>query len=236
MDDELNIKKKKLNIWLKLVIGAAALLVIFALLRIFGVLQWYNMDGRSNMPNLKHGDQFLASNLITPERFDFITFKTDYFGWEEVWVSRFCAFEGEAVSFKDGTFFMNGQILDSHLDLQYRYRCEASFGHVLAEKLGLEFYLDYYPMVRPEYNLDSVDLFLTSEQVIDRPLLKRRILSEPNDTIAAYWVEPLWNENYFGPITFPKDHCFVLGDNRDNSSDSRYIGFIHLDDVYGMLF
>ncbi|MFC5435946.1 signal peptidase I [Rhodanobacter umsongensis] len=44
------------------------------------------------------------------------------------------------------------------------------------------------------------------------------------------WPSPASN---FGPVTVPRSQYLLLGDDRDNSMDSRYFGFFPRDEIVG---
>ena len=70
------------------------------------------------------------------------------------------------------------------------------------------------------YEIRNGDIYINGEK-----------LTEPYAVHSVPGVD--WRSENFAPVTLPPDGFFMMGDNRDNSRDSRYFGIVHRKAILG---
>lgn len=210
-------------------IAIGVLLVLLVIARATNMLQWYHASTSANLPTIGVGELFFTSNLVEPERYDFICFTTEseqmgkYIG-----TYRLCGLPGDKVELKAGVLYVNGASADSALHLLHYYRMH---NRDYREELNVE-------GVDPfAWGADSMQVALDHLVVAKEKLKAVRVIDVFNgaeDAIAKRWYKP-WTMDDFGPVTVPPDSYFVLGDNRVGAMDSRFIGFVKKEQVVGVV-
>jgi len=199
-------------------IGVAVLIALF--LRAF-VVEAFKIPSGSMIPTLQVGDHIFVNKFIYGVRVPFTNIK---FGMEyrkpergEVivfiypkepdkdFIKRIVAVEGDTVELRDNQVVVNGKpVPRSHVEGDCRYE---DFIEETArwEERRCEAWVESAPG----------NTYTTVQNKNERPQ------SWPSQDYQQAWTR------------VPKDHVFVMGDNRDNSHDSRYWGFVPFDLIKG---
>ncbi len=191
-----------------------AAVLLFLVLRTFFV-EAYKIPSGSMERTLLVGDFLLVNKLVygaeipfvgtrlpairTPKRGDVVVFEfpTDP---SKNFVKRLVGLPGDTLAMRDGALIRNGQPQDER--------------YVVHSEPGVDPVNDEFRWQR--------------SHLIKSAVAASAVAASASVAIDAYTPGTGYrpSRNNWGPLVVPVHHFFVLGDNRDNSLDSRYWGFV----------
>lgn len=205
------------------------LLVLVVILSIRStIIEPFRIPTRSMLPGLMMGDFLFANKFIYgfhlpftesfssgpiylgktrgPDYGDVIIFTPPEAGQENLYIKRVVGLPGDTVSFEGKRFYLNDEPLD-RVEITGPER-EATLSH---------------PGFDPEERYHSEKL-----HIYEQTLHGKTYTILEDDSFEA--IRSPQN------ITIPPDHYFVLGDNRDDTRDSRVFGVIPFSSIRGKAF
>ena len=180
------------------------------------VAKWPYGYSRYSFPfQLPSFDGRLLAEL--PERGDVVIFKKP--GEEADWVKRVIGLPGDTVAVDDGRVLINGELLPR--------AGEGTIGVPVSPNSPC----------RVAYGATPDIVVQGGEALCRYPVFRERLPDGRNWLVIDQVDDPLGD--HFGPIKVPAGHLFLMGDNRDDSRDSRYapgedgLGFVPVDHLVG---
>ena len=207
--------------------------VILALVMRQLVVQAFKIPPGSMEQTLLIGDHILVNKFLyrfwSPQLFDVMVFK---YPWEDKrdFIKRIIALPGDRVEIRNRRVYVNDHLIEEPY-ARYNPRLpRKDFGPVLTPKKGdmveirkdRRVYLNGQPLSIPSgpFYPRRPGPAMTGFEVFYGSLFPAgTTLTQPT-----------------GPIEVSHDYYFTLGDNRDNSQDSRYWGFVKSDRIKGKAF
>jgi signal peptidase I len=216
-----------------LVLGslAALLFAVWVAGRSTGALQFYSVPSNGNAPSIPAGSLVLVNGMAELKCGDMVCFLHKAPGEpSEIWIKRLRALEGDTVELHGGQLRVNRVDVDSALDLQHSYALPTfRFHQLIREKRIVQ--EDGIPTANP----DTMLIHIPDRMAREIEGCERMPMLMEVAEIRGRYGQP-WSPDEFGPYVVPPGHCFLLGDNRNASRDSRFIGPVSLEAVRGVVF
>ncbi|WP_153913107.1 signal peptidase I [Shewanella sp. TC10] len=208
-----------------------SLLIFIALMSVFrsAVADWYTVPTGSMKPSILIGDRILANKMAydvripfthvslyktgDPARGDIIIFDSEAAG--NRLVKRVVGVPGDTVALN------NNQLVINHQSISYQEDV------ALTGKVSQKLELDGEPVSQLSSSQSSSSQLSSSLNSQDK-------IEDLLGVEHSIRVNTLGSKrSSFNEVTVPSGYYLVLGDNRDNSADSRVIGFVPRNEIIG---
>jgi len=225
-----------------LLFSIALLIILLFVAKFTSIFQFYDIPTGSMEPTLSVGKRIFATNLKGPKRNNIVLFnrrvnelfQNDPNGKQYAYCSRLIAMAGDTLQIKNGFAYINGVLVDDTSQLKFPYVVSGKDFPNLITALEINIEKDrsgdFTPMGDSAYANLSGKQYDQIKNVIH---LERRIDFMMADT--TIYPGKGWTIDNFGPYVIPADHFFVMGDNRHNAMDSRFVGPIPAKNYKGSL-
>jgi signal peptidase I len=187
----------------------------------------------ANEPTLKINSKILISTLKNPSNNDFVAYNyEDKILGKDLRIHKLVAKENDILEIIDGVVFVNKINVDKGKNLIHFYKIPTSdyLNIKRIENISDQFYA--FPSGKDSVNALLEHIIAKKYNWESAKLIKKSGIAD--NTIKKMYGKN-WNEDNFGPLLIPKSKIFVIGENRHNSEDSRYIGLIDISQIFGVV-